>query len=522
MRQANPDLDVDSIKRILMETARDEGLPGEDNDYGWGFIDAHAAVLRAVTGYGRVEGTCSNNSLSGAPLPGVSVSLLGTGYRFLCDERGAYRGSALPGTYLAVAQIEGFAPDSAEIRLQGGEQTRRDFSLTDIAGPLLQVAQPEAGTLDPLGPYPLRILAQDPSGIAALGGFYRRDEWPWLPLPVTAEGSDWLAEIPGALPDTRIKYYLESVDGAGLKSTWPEGAPDAAASLQVRRLALAESFEDGPARGWEVGGPEDTAPSGLWVQADPEGTEEEGIPMQPGDDHTPGAGAVCFVTGNAPPGARAGDNDVDDGCTTLYSPVYEFPAEKEVFLSYWRWFALGGASTDDTLRVDISGDGGESWQPLERVAQSDSLWRQAAFDLTSLLPSTEHVRLRFRACDLHDRGVVEAAIDDVILATFDPRGRPPGSDAGAPLTLDPPAPNPSRCGALLRFWLPAPGEVEILVLDVGGRLVRRYPPQILPSGWRTIPWDGRDAQGRALAAGVYYWRVRAGGEEAARAVTLVR
>jgi subtilisin family serine protease len=48
MRQANPNLDVDSIKYILMRTARDEGTVGEDNDYGWGVIDAYEAVLQAL------------------------------------------------------------------------------------------------------------------------------------------------------------------------------------------------------------------------------------------------------------------------------------------------------------------------------------------------------------------------------------------------------------------------------------------------------------------------------------------
>ena len=44
MRQANPSADVQTIKSVLMNTARDEGTAGEDNDYGWGVIDAYAAV----------------------------------------------------------------------------------------------------------------------------------------------------------------------------------------------------------------------------------------------------------------------------------------------------------------------------------------------------------------------------------------------------------------------------------------------------------------------------------------------
>lgn len=48
MRQANPNADVTTIKTVLMNTARDEGSAGEDNTYGWGVIDAYAAVLAVM------------------------------------------------------------------------------------------------------------------------------------------------------------------------------------------------------------------------------------------------------------------------------------------------------------------------------------------------------------------------------------------------------------------------------------------------------------------------------------------
>ncbi|MGY8753851.1 MAG: S8 family serine peptidase, partial [Phycisphaerales bacterium] len=47
MVQANPDLDVETIKEILYTTAVDLGQAGEDNDYGHGIIDCVAAVNRA-------------------------------------------------------------------------------------------------------------------------------------------------------------------------------------------------------------------------------------------------------------------------------------------------------------------------------------------------------------------------------------------------------------------------------------------------------------------------------------------
>lgn len=48
IRSADPDLEVDAIKQVLMECARDGGAPGEDNDFGWGTIDAYAAVARVM------------------------------------------------------------------------------------------------------------------------------------------------------------------------------------------------------------------------------------------------------------------------------------------------------------------------------------------------------------------------------------------------------------------------------------------------------------------------------------------
>jgi subtilisin family serine protease len=48
MRQANPNADVTTIKNVLMSTTRDLGSAGEDNDYGWGCIDAYAAVLAVM------------------------------------------------------------------------------------------------------------------------------------------------------------------------------------------------------------------------------------------------------------------------------------------------------------------------------------------------------------------------------------------------------------------------------------------------------------------------------------------
>lgn len=52
MRQANPGLTVNQIKQILLDTASEFGAPGNDNDYGYGMIDAYEAVIHTLENYG--------------------------------------------------------------------------------------------------------------------------------------------------------------------------------------------------------------------------------------------------------------------------------------------------------------------------------------------------------------------------------------------------------------------------------------------------------------------------------------
>jgi hypothetical protein len=73
MRNANPDIDVTSIKEILMETALDRGDPGEDNVWGHGFVDAYAAVQACMGGDGSVRGYIFDG-LTGAGIANVRIT----------------------------------------------------------------------------------------------------------------------------------------------------------------------------------------------------------------------------------------------------------------------------------------------------------------------------------------------------------------------------------------------------------------------------------------------------------------
>jgi hypothetical protein len=75
------------------------------------------------------------------------------------------------------------------------------------------------------------------------------------------------------------------------------------------------------------------------------------------------------------------------------------------------------------------------------------------------------------------------------------------------------APNPFGSATTLMFRLAQEARVEVDVLDVTGRRVRRVTSERHPAGDRQMIWDGRDDAGAAVAAGVYLARVRAGAEE---------
>jgi beta-fructofuranosidase len=61
---------------------------------------------------------------------------------------------------------------------------------------------------------------------------------------------------------------------------------------------------------------------------------------------------------------------------------------------------------------------------------------------------------------------------------------------------------------------PAPGPAQVMVSDVHGRLVRTFA--LSPPAWQPgsgVRWDGRNADGRPVASGVYFARLRGAGRE---------
>ena len=215
-----------------------------------------------------------------------------------------------------------------------------------------------------------------------------------------------------------IRYYITASDDDGHTARYPlEG--NVMFVLGDLDISAEYDFETDPQQ-WTVGSPLDNATAGIWERGNPNGTNDQNGLIQPEDDHSPN-GAQCFVTGNGD--ASIGSDDVDNGRTTLSSPILDLSNMDDVFLSYWRWYSndAGDNPGNDHWSVEVSNNGGETWTLLEYTSTSIREWQERRFLLSEYILLSNAMQLRFIAEDIYydgDNGnggsIVEAAIDDII------------------------------------------------------------------------------------------------------------
>jgi hypothetical protein len=94
--------------------------------------------------------------------------------------------------------------------------------------------------------------------------------------------------------------------------------------------------------------------------------------------------------------------------------------------------------------------------------------------------------------------------------------------ARQPARLAASVPNPCATEARIAFSLPERAVVRLGVYDTQGRLVRTLASGPLPAGPHVVQWDGRDALGRTLGSGIYFYRLESGAAAQTRKLTLLR
>ncbi len=83
-------------------------------------------------------------------------------------------------------------------------------------------------------------------------------------------------------------------------------------------------------------------------------------------------------------------------------------------------------------------------------------------------------------------------------------------------------PNPFNPETTVRYQLDQAATVELAIFDVSGRRVRTLVHSRQKAGQHSVTWDGRDAHGRAVASGIYLYRLLAGRQVQTRRMVVVR
>ncbi len=229
-------------------------------------------------------------------------------------------------------------------------------------------------------------------------------------LTATGNPDEYVGYIPAQSFCSEIDYYIYAADDAGFSSTHPSGAP---ANFHTFHVGYEVIFEDDfeVDRGWTAGVAGDDATTGTWERCDPQGTE-----AQPEDDHTTDPGVNAYITQCAAGGSQ-GTYDVDNGRTTLRSPIFDLSTYDRATVSYYRWYSndTGAEPGQDYWIVEVNDNAGSGWVRLEYTNVSDRSWQRKEFDIGDFVSLTSSVQFQFIASDSAPGSLVEAGVDDFTL-----------------------------------------------------------------------------------------------------------
>ena len=318
------------------------------------------------------------------------------------------------------------------------------------------------------------------------------------------QNDEFFTSIINGLPaGTVVEYYIKIKDVFGGVSGVTPMASDFSSNANLPFYIVVGSYpylindsDDYADFGnWEMGLPTDNASSGEWEETIPVGSYgEAGNPssiVAAAADHTVGFAGYCFLTGVSPgSSAGIGENDVDGGHTTLESPVIDLTIFDNPVMTYWRWYvnapSTGANPGADWWQVQISNNGGASWQYLENTLQQDMSWRRKAFRVADYFELTDEFQMRFIASDsttvgeyLDGGSLIEAALDDIILYDVVPPNDATNDIDDYPTVSV--SPNPSSSFATLNFALRS---TPVRVYDMVGALV--FESRTSPGGTLTL------------------------------------
>lgn len=416
-----------------------------------------------------LEGNVTD-SITGAPLLNVYVEILNTNNTDYSDLGGAYKtGNGIAGTYTVRFSVTGYVTKEISVDLTSNVVTTLDAQLIPLTAATI------TGTVvDSVSNAPIEGASVFIRGLSNGTSFTTVTDasGAFSVSPVFDDNYDGFAGKWG--------YHEDGFYNTTLNSS--------SAPLQFK---LAQGYYDDFIinNGWTVSG---DASTGLWTRGEPIGTTDGFNVYNPDEDLSNDWGDYCYVTGNG--GGDVGSDDVDNGSTTLTSPVFDLTDYNDPVVSFYSWFANGGGdgNPNDTLKVYITAGSGDVL--VMKIRNPMFTWVYHSFHVNDFLSSSSNMQVKFVTSDLTSSGhLVEAAID-----VF----RIDGALSTGVATIDhnlafTTYPNPFNQESILRydFGNEELKDARIEIFNELGQPVESYPITVTTG---SLQW------GAALSPGVYF------------------
>lgn len=218
------------------------------------------------------------------------------------------------------------------------------------------------------------------------------------------------------------------------------------------------------------------ASTGYWELGEPVGTfTGNGQESNPDLDVSTDLGSECYITGNG--GGGVGDDDVDDGTVTLFSPVFDLSDYIDPVLSFSYWFTNSGGNSAPNDNITVTVTNGITEVEILNQDFSFAQWRDMQdIALAGLLELTENMQLIIETGDAPNSGhLVEAGFDAFLI---EEQGTPTSViDVASDVQLKA-FPNPFSGQTTLEYELKEGfKDAQVNVFNATGQLVESYQLQ---------------------------------------------
>ena len=348
---------------------------------------------------------------------GPLYSVSGSTIRYRPDTTGGNSGSAVfdeqDGTAIGIhtnggcgssstSSNSGTSVDNAGMR--AGVMQARGIAGGPTPG-VIQVLGARPDRIDPAGGTPIGVsLHADFLGAEPQQGvtLHTNDGSGWESTGMNPGfAGDWFGNFSPTACGAEVSYYFSGTGADGTGFTFPPSAPGVTLKVLSSESFVDIASEDGESvGGWTVDNT--NVFSGGWERGVPNLADRGGGPVRDAD----GSGA-CWTTG------LATSVNLNGGPTILTTPDYDISdANGAVYADVSLYMNADGSS--DLLRVQASGDGGDSWTVIDDLGSTPG-WSPRTYEMSSLFPGAEAVRLRFVVSDAGAANTIEAGVDGFVL-----------------------------------------------------------------------------------------------------------